>query len=132
MEKIELTKELNSLEYHGRGIILGKSPDGKKAVIAYFIMGRSENSRNRVFVEDGEGIRTQAFDPSKTATYKQNVVMAEYLGNSITPKTYWTRSSSITDNNKGCTYQIDWDGEVITVEDAYESTGMVIPFITIG
>ncbi|MCR4780041.1 MAG: IMP cyclohydrolase [Ruminiclostridium sp.] len=65
MEKIELTKELNSLEYHGRGIILGKSPDGKKAVIAYFIMGRSENSRNRVFVEDGEGIRTQAFDPSK-------------------------------------------------------------------
>ncbi len=60
-----IEKELNSLEYHGRGIILGKSPDGKKAVIAYFIMGRSENSRNRVFVEDGTGIRTQAFDPSK-------------------------------------------------------------------
>lgn len=62
---ITLDKELNSLSYHGRGIVLGKSPDGKKAVIAYFIMGRSENSRNRVFVEDGEGIRTQAFDPSK-------------------------------------------------------------------
>lgn len=62
---IALDKELNSLAYHGRGIILGKSPDGKKAVIAYFIMGRSENSRNRVFVEDGEGIRTQAFDASK-------------------------------------------------------------------
>lgn len=62
---IALDKELNSLAYHGRGIVLGKSPDGKKAVIAYFIMGRSENSRNRVFVEDGEGIRTQAFDESK-------------------------------------------------------------------
>ena len=60
-----IEKELASLDYHGRGIILGKSPDGKKAVIAYFIMGRSENSRNRVFVEDGTGIRTQAFDPSK-------------------------------------------------------------------
>ena len=62
---ISLDKELNSLAYHGRGIVIGKSPDGKKAVIAYFIMGRSENSRNRVFVEDGDGIRTQAFDPSK-------------------------------------------------------------------
>ena len=51
--------------YPGRGIIIGKSPNGKYAVTAYFIMGRSENSRNRVFVEDGEGIRTQAFDPSK-------------------------------------------------------------------
>lgn len=65
MDYIELNKELNSLAYHGRGIIIGKSPDGKKAVTAYFIMGRSENSRNRVFVPDGEGIRTQAFDPSK-------------------------------------------------------------------
>ena len=65
MNYIELDKELNSLAYHGRGIIIGRSADGKKAVTAYFIMGRSENSRNRVFVEDGEGIRTQAFDPSK-------------------------------------------------------------------
>lgn len=62
---ITLDKELNSLAYHGRGIVIGRSPDGKKAVIAYFIMGRSENSRNRVFIEDGEGIRTQAFDESK-------------------------------------------------------------------
>ena len=60
-----IKEELNSMDYHGRGIIIGKSADGKKAVTAYFIMGRSENSRNRVFVEDGEGIRTQAFDPSK-------------------------------------------------------------------
>lgn len=51
--------------YPGRGIVIGKSKDGKYAVTAYFIMGRSVNSRNRVFVEDGEGIRTQAFDESK-------------------------------------------------------------------
>lgn len=60
-----IKEELNSMEYHGRGIIIGRSPCGKKVVIAYFIMGRSENSRNRVFVEDGEGIRTEAFDPAK-------------------------------------------------------------------
>ena len=56
---------LSSNTYPGRGIMIGKSADGKNAMIAYFIMGRSENSRNRVFVEDGQGIRTQAFDPSK-------------------------------------------------------------------
>ncbi len=65
MEIKTIANELNSLSYHGRGIIIGKSVDGKKAITAYFIMGRSENSRNRVFVEDGEGIRTQAFDESK-------------------------------------------------------------------
>lgn len=57
--------ELKGNSYPGRGIIIGKSNDGKYAVTAYFIMGRSVNSRNRVFVEDGEGIRTQAFDESK-------------------------------------------------------------------
>ena len=51
--------------YPGRGIVTGVTSDGKFAVSAYFIMGRSENSRNRVFVEDGRGIRTQAFAPSK-------------------------------------------------------------------
>ena len=53
------------MRYPGRGIIIGKTPDGTKAVTAYFIMGRSENSRNRIFVEEGQGIRTQAFDESK-------------------------------------------------------------------
>ena len=62
---ISLEQELLNNPYPGRGIVIGRSEDGKKAVTAYFIMGRSENSRNRVFVEDGEGIRTQAFDPSK-------------------------------------------------------------------
>ena len=60
-----LEKELVETSYPGRGIMIGLSDDGKKAVAAYFIMGRSANSRNRVFVEDGAGIRTQAFDPSK-------------------------------------------------------------------
>ena len=65
MEKKSLAAELSSTSYPGRGIIIGKTPDEKHAAIAYFIMGRSANSRNRIFVEDGEGIRTQAFDPSK-------------------------------------------------------------------
>lgn len=60
-----ISNELKNNFYPGRGIILGKSECGKYAVAAYFIMGRSENSRNRVFVEDGEGIRTEAFDPAK-------------------------------------------------------------------
>ncbi len=65
MEKLSIKTELQQNPYPGRGIIIGRSKDGKKAITAYFIMGRSENSRNRVFVEDGEGIRTQAFDPAK-------------------------------------------------------------------
>ena len=65
MKMLSLEQELQANAYPGRGIVIGKTPDGTKAVTAYFIMGRSENSRNRVFVEDGEGIRTQAFDPSK-------------------------------------------------------------------
>lgn len=65
MLKKSLAEELSSTTYPGRGIVIGKTPDGKKAAIAYFIMGRSENSRNRIFVKDGEGIRTEAFAPSK-------------------------------------------------------------------
>ncbi len=65
MKTVSIEQELRGNSYPGRGIIIGRSADGKKAVTAYFIMGRSENSRNRVFVEDGAGIRTQAFDPSK-------------------------------------------------------------------
>ncbi len=60
-----IANELNSLAYHGRGIIIGKSPDGKQAVTAYFIMGRSVNSRNRVFVAEGNAMRTKAYDESK-------------------------------------------------------------------
>lgn len=65
MNMLSIEQELKNNSYPGRGIILGRSADGTKAVAAYFIMGRSENSRNRIFVEDGAGIRTQAFDPDK-------------------------------------------------------------------
>jgi len=65
MQRISLEQELQGNSYPGRGIVIGKSADGRYAVTAYFIMGRSENSRNRVFMEHGQGIRTQAFDPSK-------------------------------------------------------------------
>ena len=65
MKVSTIANELNSLAYHGRGIMIGKSADGKKAVTAYFIMGRSVNSRNRVFVPEGNAMRTKAFDESK-------------------------------------------------------------------
>lgn len=65
MKMLSLMQELKENAYPGRGIVIGRSTDGKKAVTAYFIMGRSVNSRNRIFVTEGEGIRTQAFDPSK-------------------------------------------------------------------
>lgn len=65
MQKLNIEEELRGNAYPGRGIIIGKSGNGKYAVTAYFIMGRSINSRNRIFTEEGEGIRTQAFDPSK-------------------------------------------------------------------
>ena len=61
----DLTELLRSNPYPGRGIVLGQTPDGKHAVTAYFIMGRSANSRNRIFVEEPDGIRTEAYDPSK-------------------------------------------------------------------
>ncbi len=63
MKKLDIAEILRSNSYPGRGIIIGRK--GDFAITAYFIMGRSENSRNRVFVEEGDGIRTQAFDPSK-------------------------------------------------------------------
>ena len=56
---------LKSNTYPGRGIVLGLTPDGTHSVAAYFIMGRSANSRNRVFIEEPDGIRTEAFDPSR-------------------------------------------------------------------
>lgn len=65
MKVSTIANELTSLAYHGRGIIIGKSADSKKAITAYFIMGRSENSRNRVFVAEGDAMRTKAFDESK-------------------------------------------------------------------
>lgn len=65
MDKLNLTDLLESNAYPGRGILLGRSADNKYAIAAYFIMGRSENSRNRVFTVTEDGIRTEAHDPSK-------------------------------------------------------------------
>ena len=65
MKTLDLNEILNTHPYPGRGILLGRSADGKKAVIVYFIMGRSENSRNRIFETTEDGIRTKAFDESK-------------------------------------------------------------------
>ena len=61
MKMLSIEEELKNNSYPGRGIVIGKTQDGTKAVTAYFIMGRSENSRNRVFVEEGEGIRTEIY-----------------------------------------------------------------------
>lgn len=65
MELLNIAEELRGNSYPGRGILIGRHADGMHAVIAYFIMGRSENSRNRVFVREENGIKTQAFDPDK-------------------------------------------------------------------
>ena len=60
-----VTEYLSPNAYPGRGVLMGLTPDGKNSVVAYFIMGRSENSKNRIFVTEGEGIRTEAYDPAK-------------------------------------------------------------------
>ena len=78
-----LSEELSGCAYPGRGIVAGMSEDGKKAVSAYFIMGRSESSRNRVFIQDGEGIRTEAFDSSTLLVAPELIIYApvRVLGN---------------------------------------------------
>lgn len=84
MKMLSLEQELKENSYPGRGIVIGKSEDGSKAVTAYFIMGRSASSRNRVFVEDGEGIKTQAFDPSTLLVAPELIIYSpvRVLGNS--------------------------------------------------
>ena len=65
MKNLTIEQAAGASSYPGRGIVAGRSRDGRRALLAYFIMGRSLNSRNRVFVEEGQGLRTQAHDPSK-------------------------------------------------------------------
>lgn len=106
MEKRDIAVELSSNAYPGRGIIIGRSEDGKKAVTGYFIMGRSENSRNRVFVECEEGIRTQAFDESKL-TDPSLIIYApvRVLGN-ITVVTNGDQTDTVYDGMKdGLTFE---------------------------
>ena len=106
MQKKSLAAELSSTSYPGRGIVIGKTPDGKKAAIAYFIMGRSENSRNRVFVEEGEGIRTEAFDPSKLEDPSLIIYAPVRVLNNLTIVTYGDQTDTIYDlMSKGQTFE---------------------------
>ena len=90
MEMLSIEKELQGNSYPGRGIIIGRSADGAKAVTAYFIMGRSSNSRNRIFAEEGEGIRTQAIyeGMDKQLTFEQSLRSREFEpdGPNFTPR----------------------------------------------
>ena len=65
MQKLTIAQAVGATSYPGRGILAGKTPDGTRLFLAYFIMGRSVNSRNRVFAEEPDGIRTEAADPAK-------------------------------------------------------------------
>lgn len=100
MNKISIENELKGNGYPGRGIIIGKSMNGKNAVTAYFIMGRSVNSRNRVFVEDGEGIRTQAFDPSKLEDPSLIIYAPVRVLNNLTIVTNGDQTDTIYDGMK--------------------------------
>lgn len=100
MNKISIENELKSNGYPGRGIIIGKSMNGKNAVTAYFIMGRSVNSRNRVFVEDGEGIRTQEFDPSKLEDPSLIIYAPVRVLNNLTIVTNGDQTDTIYDGMK--------------------------------
>ena len=118
MKMLSIEEELKNNSYPGRGIIIGKTPDGKKAVTAYFIMGRSENSRNRIFVEDGEGIRTQAFDPSKL-TDPSLIIYApvRVLGN----KTIVTNGDQTDTIYEGMDHQLTFEQSLRTRE--FEADG---------
>ena len=96
---IDMTEYLQNNPYPGRGIMIGRSADGKCAVIAYFIMGRSENSRNRVFEETDDGIRTKAFDESKMTDPSLIIYHpVRRMDNGITIVTNGDQTDTIRDN----------------------------------
>ena len=106
MKMLDLKQELSQNAYPGRGIVIGKTPDGKKAVTAYFIMGRSSNSRNRVFVTEGEGIRTEAFDPSKLEDPSLIIYAPVRVLNNYTIVTNGDQTDTIFDGmSKGETFE---------------------------
>ena len=98
MQKVDLLQDIQGNPYPGRGIVLGKSGDGRHAVIAYFIMGRSENSRNRVFTEKDGGIITEAFDPAKL-TDPSLVIYApvRLAGNGVTVVTNGDQTDTVAE-----------------------------------
>lgn len=96
---IDITEYLQNNPYPGRGIMLGRSADNKSAVIAYFIMGRSENSRNRIFEETDDGIRTKAFDESKMTDPSLIIYHpVRVMGNGLTIVTNGDQTDTIRDN----------------------------------
>lgn len=106
MKMLSLEQELKNNTYPGRGIVIGKSADGAKAVTAYFIMGRSANSRNRVFVTEGEGIRTEAFDPSKMEDPSLIIYAPVRVLDNKTIVTNGDQTDTIFDGlNKGLTFE---------------------------
>lgn len=100
MQIASLKEKLINNVYPGRGIIVGKSTDSKYAVVAYFIMGRSVNSRNRIFVTDGDGIRTEAFDPSKLTDPSLIIYSPVRVLNDITIATNGDQTDTIYDGIK--------------------------------
>lgn len=106
MNMLSIENELKNNAYPGRGIIIGKSKDGTKAVTAYFIMGRSVNSRNRIFSVEGEGIRTEAFDPSKLEDPSLIIYAPVRVLNNLTIVTNGDQTDTIYDGmNKGETFE---------------------------
>lgn len=97
---LSIENELKNNAYPGRGIIIGKSKDGTKAVTAYFIMGRSVNSRNRIFSVEGEGIRTEAFDPSKLEDPSLIIYAPVRVLNNLTIVTNGDQTDTIYDGMK--------------------------------
>ncbi len=96
---IDMTAYLQDNPYPGRGIMLGRSADNRYAVIAYFIMGRSENSRNRVFEETEDGIRTKAFDESKMTDPSLIIYHpVRRMDNGITIVTNGDQTDTVRDN----------------------------------
>ncbi len=106
MNTLSLEQELKENAYPGRGIVIGRSADGKKAVTAYFIMGRSSNSRNRIFAVEGEGIRTEAFDPSKLEDPSLIIYAPVRVLNNLTIVTNGDQTDTVYDGMKsGLTFE---------------------------
>ena len=96
----DIAKLLSENTYPGRGILLGRTKDDKKAVVAYFIMGRSQNSRNRVFEATEDGIRTRAFDESKMEDPSLIIYHPVRVLNGITIVTNGDQTDTIRDHMK--------------------------------
>ena len=97
MEIINICDELKNNAYPGRGIIIGKTADNENIAIAYFIMGRSENSRNRIFAIDGDGIKTKAFDEAKLTDPSLIIYAPVRVVNGVTIVTNGDQTDTIFD-----------------------------------